>query len=1062
LEDYIFAYCYDDPATPGDDIAGNIYWVREGTSPNSWTLVKTPDIPDAQPAITDPPIFKKEGHIQITEWEGHLYISLEPYDKEFTPNANDINVLDPDTYPPVKSNRVSLKKLYLEWDNGSTTPCVTNAQLPKASIHPYIVDDDGVTTETWGGTLANNWHGAFYYSTLLFRVNNGVSGAWDAANDAQLRIISDSGFTERNVLYNDHPRITYEVLLGAALTVTAAYSTAGAFPGGRIELSISRSVGGVDTFQELVDAIDAALDALAVSDERFKDIKHSVFIGDNAEPGTKVQISQSGAVVPADNSNYINNYAGTTLQEDGGENGWGWYPSFKEEKSATDNMPALYTFTFFAREQYVALVEGTPRTFIFDGPIAQVQLGALDEIGAAAIGGVTQFSRRAYPITGAFSRVVEDFDTGLWDWNKISGIFARTERNGTESYVEAITTPGTWINRLYGGGAYPPIDSNPTLFDATNGTASKFRVNDYHYRLNDAVLRQKELVYFSGNQRSYTSLPQGPYYFDVVNQTGYYGNILNLSTRVYQSLPSVPHATAFDFFLDFDEPITGINHFLEKPIVFTAISTWRLEGKKGADGRGAFFSRVISNEFGCIANQSIVRTNIGIFFWSRQGVVYTDGLRAFRVNEHLLKTYQTWLDNTRTSDSEIGTRELRGTYDEIDQRIMWSALDAEGFPIWVFLDLRQGLSQTMCFQTGKGNTLRLNYGDTGGSNNQLAVPMFQTNATLYSEETSIFYRAQGKRLLRHNEDDTYDEFYFDTALLNGVQASHFYQGVNQNLRNPIHPLLKSVGYHFGSKGHRKWTSMVMVNMRDQTQLGVSFQPLGWDDLADNPHKLATCLNYQHLPFSLDYANSPAADVQQFFAHQDCQVNNTRIASFKRRFPRGRIRNTYKQFGFRQLPIYTARIQGSQVDPNANPASNAITVTYKDGLAASGVDWVEILMKFDDYFSASFYTDLGVKTGNIWFVKWGDGDDWVRIHDVVLVTGQPAPTENHIKLTVSWPQASIASDQVQQVDYIDLARVPTDQVIELLDYTLTYTVIGDRTHGLFKRGNGADNGDTLTP
>ena len=244
----------------------------------------------------------------------------------------------------------------------------------------------------------------------------------------------------------------------------------------------------------------------------------------------------------------------------------------------------------------------------------------------------------------------------------------------------------------------------------------------------------------------------------------------------------------------------------------------------------------------------------------------------------------------------------------------------------------------------------------------------------------------------------------------------------------------------------------MINMRDQTQKGVSFQPLGWDDLGDTAHKLGTCLNYQDLPFSLDYSTFPIQDIQQFFAHQDCVVNNTHIASFKRRFPRGRIRNTYKQFGFEHLPVYTSRILASVVDPAANPPSNAITVTYKDGT----IDWVEIRLKYDNI-ANSVITALSMTVGGIWYVKWGDGDDWVRIEDIVHDTAN-----GHALLTVRWPQAAIASDQVLQVDYIDLARVPTDQIIELLDYTLTYTVIGDRTHGLFKRGNGADNGDTTIP
>ena len=263
LEDYIFAYCYDDPGTPGDPIVGNFYWIKEDGSSTAWTIVETArdeatkrgwnlsasltdtnrvgegfefywllanwsanifattyytcdhvaglgtaftvavtpgttsldlrlnldfmsggrlfssgaftpgteinygDIKAAlEAAVSDEvtayigttiatdlltlngafgktvtrtinpmgdylPVFTKEGHLNWTEWQGHLYVSLEPYDKSFAYNVDDPDATDPDTYPP-DNDREPLKKLYILWREQLDIPKCTNAQLPKS------------------------------------------------------------------------------------------------------------------------------------------------------------------------------------------------------------------------------------------------------------------------------------------------------------------------------------------------------------------------------------------------------------------------------------------------------------------------------------------------------------------------------------------------------------------------------------------------------------------------------------------------------------------------------------------------------------------------------------------------------------------------------------------------------------------------------------------------------------------------------------------------------------------------------------------------------------------
>ena len=508
----------------------------------------------------------------------------------------------------------------------------------------------------------------------------------------------------------------------------------------------------------------------------------------------------------------------------------------------------------------------------------------------------------------------------------------------------------------------------------------------------------------------------------MVNQIGYHANIMGNVQRVYESAPGAPFAAPAIYFQDFDDPITGLSHHSNKPIVFTENECSRIEGSKGLNASGRTFVRKISDEFGCVANQTIVRTNRGLFFWSKTGICFTDGLRAVRVTEHLIERYAKWLSYVQSESGEIGPRHLRGTYDEINRRVLWSSLDELGQPIVIVLDVFEGISETMPIFMETGNT-NLVYDNPDYS----TVNMYQTSALFFSEDNNIVFRAQDKRLLSVSPELTYDEYW------DGQEA----------LKIPVRTSLKSIAFDYGDRSSRKWTAKIMYGFEDLGEKGVSLQPLGWNDLSKNSHKLAPMVNYQHMEWSANYANSPQLSLEQFAFHTDASWNSQDIVSYQRRFPRNKIRNVFKQVGFEPLPYELGQIangQGNVTD---------VRVTYKSG---TSLPLVLIDIDVSDTLDNALI-DLDVDASGSFYVRWSGQDELIKVHNFSLDT-------NTYTLQVFDGDIVSSDFTYTDVEEITVARLFSDQRIKLSDYTMTFKGLGDKTQGLYRTTQeGGDNGQS---
>ena len=699
----------------------------------------------------------------------------------------------------------------------------------------------------------------------------------------------------------------------------------------------------------------------------------------------------------------------------------------------------VYNYAFYLRESYIKTDDAVPKFVENNGPTAFLQVGTLSEISSVPnqVGYWPNDDQGVNPpdytteislspiLVGSISQRFTRVETDLFDFNDVVGVFARTQNTGTVYYDIGETN---WFipNEL------AVEDANAT-FDPESWEGEDYgyfcRITDENF---DRDIIANELSYFNGGVLSYASLPQGSKYMTMVNGTAYYGSIIDNEARVFQSAPGIPSSAPRLLFSEFEDPITALNSFLEKPIVFTENKTWRIEGVKDATGVGRVFLRVVSDEFGCIANQSVVKTNIGLFYWSKVGIIYTDGLRASRVSEHLLARFQLWKQALMPNGLEIGPIGLRGAYDEVSKQIIYSGVDpaslvianealpgqdVEGVPNWILLDVYYGVSKSMPFYTANGPALLQEDGT-------FKKDTFQTRVVWFSEDTLNVYRGQigydgdtviGSAILTHEELLTNDEIY---------------ETIDYPIYSPIDPFYKSVAMSHGQKGARKWTSKVMINFVDLNSTGVSIQPLGWNDLNPRPHMLAPCINYQHfkqVDFSPELNPDFPPTIIQYFKNTDTSIYGDHLISYRRRFPRGRIRNVYKQFGFKQLVQEYATYQPPDV--TITKIANQPFSPVKVRLATSGIG------------DKTFILGNGVS-----YAKFSWSDEWFKIVEVTNDNVNGGDTSYLEFICLTSRDTLSTSGIVITDESVVIGRSPLDQAIQLSDWTMTFTRLGDRTQG----------------
>ena len=101
-----------------------------------------------------------------------------------------------------------------------------------------------------------------------------------------------------------------------------------------------------------------------------------------------------------------------------------------------------------------------------------------------------------------------------------------------------------------------------------------------------------------------------------------------------------------------DEKITGLRRVRNNPVIGTASSLYRLEEAT----RDLFVSFSFETTVGVVSSRSMVETNFGLFFLSRDGVYWSDSLKAIKLSDHI----QPRINQVREKDSFYGFFEPEG------------------------------------------------------------------------------------------------------------------------------------------------------------------------------------------------------------------------------------------------------------------------------------------------------------------------------------------------------------------------------------------------------------------
>jgi hypothetical protein len=221
---------------------------------------------------------------------------------------------------------------------------------------------------------------------------------------------------------------------------------------------------------------------------------------------------------------------------------------------------------------------------------------------------------------------------------------------------------------------YRTIDSGNTYYlvdEVDNGTTT------YTDSVADTIsapgldsLDTRELLYTTGGVAPNTQPPNSKF-LHIMQGTAYYGAVTDgnqyFGNRILQSIPGTIEGAPSTFFDDLEDDLTGISSVRNNLIALCKHSVYRINGGFTKKSTGTLTHEKISDTLGCISSQSIVQTEVGVFFAGTDGFYYTDGFQLIKVSIDLDISYA----SLTQTDSQA--ERISGSYDRRTRRIIWTA-----------------------------------------------------------------------------------------------------------------------------------------------------------------------------------------------------------------------------------------------------------------------------------------------------------------------------------------------------------------------------------------------------
>lgn len=395
-------------------------------------------------------------------------------------------------------------------------------------------------------------------------------------------------------------------------------------------------------------------------------------------------------------------------------------------------------------------------------------------------------------------------------------------------------------------------DGGDTFFFVGEVLASAGSFTD---RTSDASLQLNVPIYIEGGVLDNEPPPEAKY-LSVVNDALILGNVKEGSvlrpSRVRISKRFQLYACPGEFYVDFDDEITGVSLVNIYPIIFTQNKTYRLEGLFDATGAGGYQKREISSRVGCVANRSIVQVMEGIVFAGVDGFYFTDGFKVNKISKDINETYAAFENK----------EDICGAYDKKKNWVLWGVSESSA------------LENNDVVYVGHGNYPKAN-GDipfTTWSGGNMASN-FSATCLAYINESIV--RGDHRGYLFRHDDSLLDDPKVDTLSSPGDWYT-----------SAIYYDFRSLGYDFGSADRRKWVPKIVVNANNEASLSLLIE-------SNNDNSGV----FRELKPILDRNNAEWGDPTATWSDSTRRWNYFPMISAWRRFPAVGLRCQYKQVRF---------------------------------------------------------------------------------------------------------------------------------------------------------------------
>jgi hypothetical protein len=348
-----------------------------------------------------------------------------------------------------------------------------------------------------------------------------------------------------------------------------------------------------------------------------------------------------------------------------------------------------------------------------------------------------------------------------------------------------------------------------------------------------------------------------------------------------------PWSCPATFYEEFDEEIIGVSSINIYPIVFCKNKIYRIEGLYLPDGSGGVTKKLISSTAGCLANRSIIKTDIGLFFAGNDGFYYTDGYQVQRISNDLLSSY---LDFTNTADLRA---RITGTYYPKLQSVLWSVKtdsNTDDNDKLYMTYLQAGVSDSMPFTTW-----------SGGSNldNFMPTALHHVNGVLYFGDSYGY--------VQYFDHDLYSDHRVDTAA-----------SVGDWITTTIVYDYRSVAFDFGQSSVKKWVPKMLIAFENTSSVSMQIYAN-----SENSGDLRA-LQEIDARGNVEWASYPVE-----WGDTNLRWNYTPVLTVKRAFPAGSLRCFYRQVIFTNSYAVVETSDSENLIGNATFDGTTNTVTLND-------------------------------------------------------------------------------------------------------------------------------------